>query len=129
MPHVPILELRPELREQDEALNDPDDPQTGQDATDLNDQSTSEASAGETDTNTTVHNLEAKCTGAKYGVMQRVKKFIFRSRVVVKNNTRRIRPNDDPDDPGTQLLLMMTMVKAMMKQMLEILRPIPPVMI
>ena len=98
MPHVPLLEIRPELREQDEALDDPEDPETEQDTNHNNGQSTDEADAGEMETYTTFQNLAAKCAGAKCGVMQRVKRFIFRSRQEVGNNTGRIRSNDDSDD-------------------------------
>ena len=70
MPHVPLLELRPELREQDEtsgdALND----------LDLNAEDTEETNATEMEANTTFHDLRAERTGAKYRLVQRVKRFI-----------------------------------------------------
>ena len=93
MPHVPLLELKPELREQDEMSGDPDDPQYAvndaegntMDDVDLNTQGTNEANSGEMEANTTFHNLEEH-VGVKHGVMQRVKRFIFREKVNSRNN-------------------------------------------
>ena len=75
MPHIPLLELRPELREQNETPDNPDDPR---DATGANNQSVDEADAGEMEANTTFHDLEAEHTGAKYGLVQKVKRFILK---------------------------------------------------
>ena len=63
MPHVPILELRPELREQNEATGDSHDPQDAVDDTELNTDGTDEANTAEIEANTTFHNLEAESTG------------------------------------------------------------------
>ena len=76
MPHVPILELRPELREQNEVTDDPDDQPEIVGDTELNTQSTNEGNAAEVEANTTFHNFEAEHTGANVGLVQRVKKFI-----------------------------------------------------
>ena len=76
MPHVPILELRPELREQTEVTNDPDDPQEAADDTELNTEGCDEANAAEIEANTTFHDLEAEHTGRNNGLVQRVKRFI-----------------------------------------------------
>ena len=86
MPHIPILELRPELREQNEASDDPDDPQGAIDDTELNTQETNEADAGEMEANTTFHDFEAEQTCAKYGLVQRVKRFILRRKANGGNN-------------------------------------------
>ena len=86
MPHVPILELRPELREQNEATDDPDDPEDAVDNTELNTtQSTDEGNTAETEANTTFHDLEAKPTGAKFGLVQRIKRFISKRKANVGN--------------------------------------------
>ena len=81
MPHIPLLELRPELREQNETRNDPDDPQTQQDATDPNSQSVDGADAAEMEGNTTFHDFEAEHTGGNNGLVQRVKRFISKRKV------------------------------------------------
>ena len=78
MPHVPILELRPELREQNEATGDPDDPQ---DNTEVNTEGTDEANAAEMEDNTTCHDLEAERTVGNNGLVQRVKRFISKRKV------------------------------------------------
>ena len=87
MPHIPILELRPELREQDEAAADEDDR-----ADQINDGATAE----ETEANTTFHNLEERTT-AKYGLVQKFKRYIFRTKVCVRNTTAgtRVRTEDN----------------------------------
>ena len=76
MPHVPILELRPELREQNEATDDPDAPQDTVNNVELNTEDTDEANTAEMEANTTFHDLRAEHTGAKYGLVQRFKIFI-----------------------------------------------------
>ena len=76
MPHVPLLKLRPELREQNEVGDDPDHPQDTVDNVDMNAEGANEAYAAERDANTTFHDLRAGPTGAKYGLVQRVKRFI-----------------------------------------------------
>ena len=73
MPHIPLLELRPELREQNETPDNPDDPR---DATGANSQSVDVADAGEMEANTTFHNLEVEHTGVNNGLVQRFKRFI-----------------------------------------------------
>ena len=78
MPHIPLLELRPKLREENETCDDPNDTLTQQDATDPNSQS-AEAKAGDMEANTTFHDLEEH-VGVKHGVMQRVKRFIFKKK-------------------------------------------------
>ena len=60
MPHVPLLELRPELREQDEENDDADDPETRQDTADDNDQSNEGANAAEMGANCAFNN-SAEC--------------------------------------------------------------------
>ena len=82
MPHVPILELRPDLREQNEATGDPDDPQDG---TELNTEGTDEANAAEVEGNTTFHDLEAEHTGSNIGLVQRVKRFISKRKAIGGN--------------------------------------------
>ena len=78
MPHVPILELRPELREQNEASDDPDDAEGNiVDDVDLNAEGTDEANT----VNTTFHNLEAEGTGGNNGLVQRFKRFISKRKV------------------------------------------------
>ena len=86
LPHVPLIELRPELREQNEALNDPDDPQTVQNVTDLNGQSVDQTDGGEIEAYTTFHDLTIEHTGANYGIVQRVKRFVSK----IKVNSRSI---------------------------------------
>ena len=76
-----MFELRPELREQNEALNDPDDPQTEQDAADDNGRSIDETNAGEIEANTTFHDLETERRGAQDGVVRRFRRFIFKTKV------------------------------------------------
>ena len=78
MPHIPLLELKPELREQNEARDDPDHPQTQQDATDPNSQSV-EAETIDMEANTTFQDLKEH-VGVKHGVMQRVKRFLFKKK-------------------------------------------------
>ena len=81
MPHVPILELRPELREQNEATCDPDYPQGNVDDVDLNAEATHEENTTEMEANTTFHDLETEHTGAKYGLVKRIKRFISKRKV------------------------------------------------
>ena len=81
MPHVPILELRPELREQNEATDDPDDPQDAVDDTEVNTEGTNEANTEEIEANTTFHDLEAEPTSGNNGLVQRVKRFISKRKV------------------------------------------------
>ena len=76
MPHVPILELRPELREENEVTGHSDDPQDAVDDTELNTEGTNEANAGEMEANTTFHDFEAEQTYDKYGLVQRFKRYI-----------------------------------------------------
>ena len=74
MPHIPILELRPELREQDGAADDLDDTETPEDRTDQNNQNSNGANAEETEANDIFHE---EPTAAQCGFMQRCKTFIF----------------------------------------------------
>ena len=85
MPHVPLLELRPELREQNETIDDPDEPQDTVDNVGVNAQDIDEANAGNLEANTTFHNLEEH-RSAKYGVMERLKRFIFRKKENYRHN-------------------------------------------
>ena len=80
MPHVPLLQLRPQLGEQDEALNDPDE--TAQGNADDDD----DTNGPEIEANTTFHDLDTESTHAKYGVVERVKRFISK----IKVNSRKI---------------------------------------
>ena len=84
MPHVALLELKPELREQDDASGDHDDSNDTMDNVTLNTQRTDESNSGEMETNTTFHDLEEH-VGVKDGVMQKVKRFIFRKKVNSRN--------------------------------------------
>ena len=86
MPNVPILELRPELREQNEASDDPDDPQNTMDNVELNAEDTDEANAAEMEANTTFHDLQDERTGANNGLVQRFKRFISKKKVNCRNN-------------------------------------------
>ena len=99
MPRVPLLELRPELREQNEVGDDPDDPQDTVDDGDLNTEGTDEAYAAEREANTIFHDLRAEPAGAKYGLVQRVKRFISKRKVNRGNigvgRTGLIRNKDD----------------------------------
>ena len=98
MPHVPLLELRPELREQDDAQGDPDDPQDTMENVELDTQGIDEANTAEMEANTTFHNFEEQ-VDAKYGVIQRVKRLIFRKKVNGRHNPRgRIRHWTAEDD-------------------------------
>ena len=80
-----MFKLRPELREQNEALNDPDDPQTVATAADDNGRSIGETDGGEIEANTTFHDLTIECTGANYGIVQRVKRFVSKIKVNSRN--------------------------------------------
>ena len=80
MPHVPLLELRPELQEQEDAQGDPDDPQDTMDNVEVDTQGIDEANAAEMEANITFHNFEEQ-VDAKYGVIQRIKRLIFRKNV------------------------------------------------
>ena len=71
MSHVPILELRPELREQNEASDDPDDPQDVADDTELNTETTDEGNTAEMEANTTFHNLEDEPTSKNNGLVKK----------------------------------------------------------
>ena len=97
MSHIPLLELRPELREQDETRDEPDDTQTQQDTTDHNSQSMDEADAAEMEANTTFHDLEAERTGGNNGLMQKVKRFISKKKVnsIVTGRNELVRTEDD----------------------------------
>ena len=99
MPHVPILELRPELREQNEATDDPDDPQDAVDDTEVNTEGTDEANTEEIEANTTFHDLEAEPTSGNNGLVQRVKRFISKRKVNGRNiaagRTEFVRAEDD----------------------------------
>ena len=110
MPHVPILEMRPELREQNEATCDPDDPQDAVDDTEVNTQATDEASTAEMETDTTFRNLETECKGRNYGLVERVKRFISKRKAnrgnravdrieLVMNENDNMGYGDDADDP------------------------------
>ena len=100
MPHIPIVELRPELPEQDEENDDSDDPGIPQDTTDQNNQSSNGANTEETEANTTFHDLEVHMA-AKYGLLQRVKRFVFwkkgrvRSRKYAAVRSGLVTPEDD----------------------------------
>ena len=110
MPHVPRLELRPELREQNEASDDPDDPQDAVDDTEVNTEGTNEANTEEIEANTTFHNLEAEPTSGNNGLVQRVKRFISKRKVNGRNiaagRTELVRADDDNmgygDDESSQ---------------------------
>ena len=78
MPHIPILELRPELKEQNEETGDPDDPQ---DDTKLNTEGTDQENMAEMEGNTRFHDLEAERTVGNNGLVQRVKRFITKRKV------------------------------------------------
>ena len=79
MPHVPILELRSELREQNEETDDPDAPQDFFNDTELNTEDTDEANL--TEMEATFHGLESKHTGGINGLVQRFKRFISKRKV------------------------------------------------
>ena len=79
MPHVPILELRPELREQNEETDDPDAPQDLFNDTELNTEGTDEANL--TEMEATFHDLESKHTGGNNGLVERVKRFISKRKI------------------------------------------------
>ena len=89
MPHIPILELRPELREQNEASDDPDDPQDAVDDAEGNTMDDVDLNAEGTDgantVNTTFHNLEAEHAGGNNGLVQRFKRFISKKKVNSEN--------------------------------------------
>ena len=70
MPHVPILELRPELREQHNAVDD----------NELNPHGIDDANGAEMEANTTFHDLEAKPTGGYNGLVQMIKRFISKKK-------------------------------------------------
>ena len=99
MLHIPLLELRPELREQNETGDDPDDPQTPREATDPNSQSIDEANAAEMEANTSFHDLAAAHTGGNNGLVQRVKRFISKRKVnrgnIAVGRTRLVTAEDD----------------------------------
>ena len=110
MPHVPILEMRPELREQNEATDDPDDPHDAVDDTEVNTQATDEANTAEMETDTTFHNLETECAGRNNGLVERVKRFISKRKAnrgnravdrieLVMNENDNMGYGDDADDP------------------------------
>ena len=79
MPHIPLLELRSELREVNETRDDPDDTKSQQDDTDYNDQSV-EAEAGDMEANASFQDLKEH-VGVKHGVMQRVMRFLFKKKI------------------------------------------------
>ena len=85
MPHIPILELRPELQEQNETPGDPDDPQDAVDNTEVNTEGSDETNTAEVEANTTFHNIEAAHTGANNGLIKRVKRFISKRKVNRRN--------------------------------------------
>ena len=99
MPHIPIFELRPELREQNEGTDDPDDPHDTLDDVVLNAEDIDEVSASEMEANTTFHNLEAEHTGENDGLLQRVKSLISKKKVNGRNiavgRTELVRAKDD----------------------------------
>ena len=96
MPHIPLLQLRPELREQEEALNDPDDLQAELDTAYDNVQHHDGANADEMEANTTFHHLETEPSG---GLVERVKRFVSKIKVNRVNNaarrTRYVMAEDD----------------------------------
>ena len=93
MPHIPLLELRPE------ATGDPDDPQDTVDNVELKAEDTDEANAGNWEANTTFHDLEAERTGGNNGLVQRVKRFISKKKAKGRNITAgRIRHGTVEDD-------------------------------
>ena len=98
MPHVPLLELRPELREQNEANDENDNPQDTVDD-DLNIEGSDEGNAAEMEANTTFHDFEAKPTGGNNGLVQRVKRFIsmrkVNGRYDPEGRTRLVATEDD----------------------------------
>ena len=81
MPHVPILELRPELKEQNEVTGDPDDSQDAVDDADLNAEGTGEGNLTEMEGNTSFHDLEAEPTSGNNGLVQRFKRFLSKRKV------------------------------------------------
>ena len=99
MPHVPILELRPELKEQNEVTDDPDDSQDAVDDADLNAEGTGEGNLTEMEGNTSFHDLEAEPTSGNNGLVQRVKRFISKRKVNGRNiaagRTRLMRAEDN----------------------------------
>ena len=103
MPHVPILELRPELQKQNEATEDPYDPQDAVDETEVNiegaGEGNTEANTPEVEANTTFHNLEVEHTGVNNGLVQRVKRFISKRKAnrgnIVVGRTGVLKTEDD----------------------------------
>ena len=99
MPHVPLLELRPELREQNEANDENDNPQDTVDDGDLNIKGSEEGNAAEMEANTTFHDFEPKPTGGNNGLVQRVKRFISMRKVNGRHDpegrTRLVTAEDD----------------------------------
>ena len=102
MPHNRILELRPELQEQNEVGDDTDHQQDTVDDTELSTEGNNGTDADEMEASTTFHDLEAEPTGEKYGIVDRVKRFMFRKRVNVANNAGQVKSNNNPDDRGTE---------------------------
>ena len=90
IPHIPLLELRPELREQDMVSEELDDPRTEQDAAD-NDEVDTESVDEEIprEIDTTFQNDLGKLTGAESGIKQRLIRFILRTKTIGKTNTAR----------------------------------------
>ena len=84
MPHVPLLKLRPELREPDE-VHDDTDPEDPVDNVESNTESIEDANVGGMDTNTTFHDLEEH-RDVEVGVIDRVKRFMVRKQVNGRNN-------------------------------------------
>ena len=81
MPHIPILELRPELKERNELTDDPDERQDNVDDVDSIAEATHEENTTEMEANTTFHDLRAEHTGGNNGLIQRVKRFISKRKV------------------------------------------------
>ena len=85
MPHILLLELRPELREQNEERNDTEDPQDTVDTAGLNTQGNDGADAGEIEANTTFEGLKEHIA-IKRGVIDRMKRFISSNKINGRNN-------------------------------------------
>ena len=80
MPHVPLLQLRPEIRQHTEAQGDPGDTEDTADDVELNNESIEDANPGGMETNTTFHDF-GEHSSVKHGKIQMIKRFIFRKKV------------------------------------------------
>ena len=97
MPHVPLLELRPELREQDEVHGDTD-PEDAVDNVESITESIEETNAAGMEASTTFHDLEEH-RDVEVGVIDRVKRFMFRKQVngskIVAERIRHVTTEDN----------------------------------